>query len=98
MLKALPGLALLLSCAFAASAASVYVPAEISPPALPAREFRGAWVASVANIDWPSKPGLPVKEQKAEMLALLDKAVQMNLNAIVLQVRPACDAIYESKI
>ena len=34
----------------------------------PQREFRGVWVASVANIDWPSKPGLPVEQQQAHSL------------------------------
>ncbi|HLK58571.1 MAG TPA: family 10 glycosylhydrolase [Chthonomonadaceae bacterium] len=67
------------------------------PPA-PPREFRGVWVATVANIDWPSKPGLPVEDQKAELLAILDRAAQMRLNAIIFQVRPACDALYDSKL
>ena len=62
------------------------------------REFRAAWVATVANIDWPSKPGLNAAEQQAEALALLDSAVLLNLNAIVLQVRPQCDALYESNL
>jgi len=62
------------------------------------REFRAAWVATVANIDWPSKPGLPVEQQKAELIAILDKAVELNLNALILQVRPQCDALYDSKI
>jgi uncharacterized lipoprotein YddW (UPF0748 family) len=62
------------------------------------REFRAAWVATVANIDWPSKPGLSTDEQKQEMINLLDDAARMNLNAIILQVRPSCDAIYESKL
>ncbi|MGQ0627668.1 MAG: glycoside hydrolase family 10 protein [Phycisphaerales bacterium] len=67
------------------------------PPAL-AREFRGAWVATVANIDWPTKRTLSPREQHAEMLVILDAAHAMNLNAIVLQVRPACDAIYPSAL
>ena len=62
------------------------------------REFRGGWVASVGNNQWPSKRDLPVAQQKAELIAILDKSEQMNLNAIVLQVRPACDALYASKI
>jgi len=68
-----------------------------APPS-PAREFRGAWVATVGNIDWPSKPGLPVAEQKAELLAILDHAAALRLNAVLFQVRPACDALYASKI
>lgn len=64
----------------------------------PRREFRAAWIATVANIDWPSKPGLSTKEQKRELLALLDCAVELNLNAIVFQVRPHCDALYDSEL
>jgi uncharacterized lipoprotein YddW (UPF0748 family) len=67
------------------------------PPPLK-REFRGAWVATVANIDWPSKPGLPAEQQKAELLAIFEKAVQLHLNAVVFQVRPMADALYESKL
>jgi len=68
-----------------------------SPVREPAREFRGVWVATVANIDWPSKPGLSTADQKKELLALLDRAVQLKLNAVLFQVRPACDAFYNSK-
>ena len=67
------------------------------PPAAP-REFRAAWVSTVANIDWPSKPGLPAAQQQAEAIAILDRARAMNMNAIVLQVRPSADAIYASPI
>jgi len=69
-------------------------PMPPAPP--PPREFRGVWVATVANIDWPSKPGLSVEKQQAELIAILDKSVQMHLNAVVFQVRPACDAFYAS--
>ncbi|HVR34233.1 MAG TPA: family 10 glycosylhydrolase [Methylomirabilota bacterium] len=65
-------------------------------PPEPRREFRAAWIATVSNIDWPSKPGLPVEQQKAELLALLNTATNLNLNAVILQVRPACDALYAS--
>lgn len=59
-------------------------------------EFRGVWVATVYNLDWPSRPGLPAETQKAELLALLDRAAELHLNAILLQVRPASDALYNS--
>jgi len=62
------------------------------------REFRAVWVATVANIDWPSTRTLSVEQQKAELIAILEKARQLNLNAIVFQVRPACDALYDSKL
>ncbi len=68
-----------------------------SPPPLP-REFRGAWVATVSNIDWPSRTGLVADVQRAEMLTLLDRARDIGLNAIVLQVRPAGDAIFPSTL
>src|SRR5690242_18758522 len=95
-----PALLLLsaLLCASYAPASTNYTTATIKPPPLPAREFRAAWVATVANIDWPSKPGLPVEQQKSELLAILDRAAKLNLNAVILQVRPACDALYASQI
>jgi uncharacterized lipoprotein YddW (UPF0748 family) len=63
---------------------------------VPKREFRGVWVATVGNIDWPSKPGLPAEQQKAELLRILDEHQQNGINAIMLQVRPAADALYAS--
>ncbi len=62
------------------------------------REFRGIWVATVANIDWPSKPGLSTQQQKDELIALLDKCVELKLNAVIFQVRTAADALYQSDI
>jgi uncharacterized lipoprotein YddW (UPF0748 family) len=53
-------------------------------------------VATVYNLDWPSRPGLPAATQQAQLLALLDQAARLNLNAILLQVRPASDALYAS--
>ncbi|XP_052100400.1 glycosyl hydrolase YngK-like [Mytilus californianus] len=64
----------------------------------PAREFRGAFVATVANIDWPSSRHLTTHQQKNELINLLDKLQKLNFNAIVLQVRPAGDALYSSKL
>ena len=72
-------------------------PATEDPPAAP-REFRAAWVASVANIDWPSRSNLTVEQQQAEIVLMLDQAKALNLNAIVLQVRPAADALYPSAL
>jgi uncharacterized lipoprotein YddW (UPF0748 family) len=60
------------------------------------KEFRGVWVATVYNLDWPSKPGLSAATQQAQLRALLDRAASLNLNAILLQVRPASDALYNS--
>ena len=62
------------------------------------REFRAVWVATVANIDWPSTKTLSTEKQKEELIAILDKCKELNMNAVVFQVRPACDAMYDSKI
>ncbi|MDB5908030.1 MAG: hypothetical protein JWP34_2144 [Massilia sp.] len=80
-------------------AAVVATPAgtDLTPPPAP-REFRAAWVSTVANIDWPSKPTLNPAQQQAEAIAILDRAKALNLNAIVLQVRPSADAIYPSSL
>jgi uncharacterized lipoprotein YddW (UPF0748 family) len=72
------------------------VPQATLPP-FP-REFRAAWVATVDNIDWPSKRGIPTDQAQSELLAILDKARDMHLNAVIFQVRPSADALYESKI
>jgi uncharacterized lipoprotein YddW (UPF0748 family) len=68
-----------------------------NPPPAP-REFRAAWVATVANIDWPSKRGLAVAEQKAEIIRVVERARELNLNALIFQVRPAADALYPSPL
>jgi len=62
------------------------------------QEFRAAWVATVANINWPSKPGLPMETQKQEAIALLDFLQVHHFNAVILQVRPQADALYKSDI
>lgn len=60
----------------------------------PKREFRGVWVATVSNIDWPSRPGLTADQQKQEFIGLLEKHKGQGMNAVILQVRPAADAFY----
>lgn len=64
----------------------------------PKRELRAAWIATVANIDWPSKPGLPSATQKAEYIRLLDELKKVGMNAVVVQIRPAADAFYPSAL
>lgn len=65
-------------------------------PRLPEGEFRGLWIATVRNIDWPSKPGLTVEDQKSELIAIFDRMVEIGLNGAILQVRPSGDAFYPS--
>ncbi len=78
-----------------ANAQSVATRIDTVPPPI-AREFRGVWIATVSNIDWPSRPGLSTGDQQAEMLTLLNRAVAMHMNAVVFQVRPEADALYQS--
>ncbi|WP_432182498.1 glycoside hydrolase family 10 protein [Streptomyces sp. NBC_00063] len=60
------------------------------------RQMRGMWIATVANTDWPSAPGLSPDEQRKELCDLLDVAVERRLNAVMLQVRPTADALWPS--
>ena len=64
----------------------------------PKYEFRAVWVATVNNIDWPSKPGLSVEAQKWEVIEILNLHQSMNMNAIILQIRPTADAFYYSEL
>ncbi|WP_394841265.1 family 10 glycosylhydrolase [Pendulispora brunnea] len=65
-------------------------------PATPKRQLRAAWIASVVNIDWPSRKGLPAAEQQAEYRRLLDDLKSKNFNAVVVQIRPTADAFWPS--
>lgn len=60
----------------------------------PKRELRGVWIASVANIDWPSRKGLPPIEQQQEFVNILDNHQRLGINAVFVQVRAASDAFY----
>jgi uncharacterized lipoprotein YddW (UPF0748 family) len=104
MRRRLPALLalLLLACSRLASPPAINLPAPPvaaipDPPPLP-REFRGVWVATVGNRDWPSRAGLPVEQQQAELLRILDESRRLHLNAVVLQVRPSADAFYQSAL
>ncbi|HET9382469.1 MAG TPA: family 10 glycosylhydrolase [Streptomyces sp.] len=59
-------------------------------------DLRGVWLATVANRDWPSRPGLTAAEQRAELAAHLDTAVRRRLNTVIFQVRPTADALWPS--
>lgn len=61
------------------------------------KELRGVWVASVINIDWPSKKGLSIEEQKSEFISVLENVKKWNMNAVFVQIKPVGDAFYPSK-
>ena len=70
------------------------VPKDLPPVT---REFRAVWIATVGGMDWPAK-GSTTDRQKADFIAILDKAVALKMNAIVFQVRPSADALYASDL
>lgn len=63
---------------------------------LPKHEFRGVWVATVANIDWPVSQGLTSEEQQQAFKELVVFHKQNGMNALIVQVRPNADALYDS--
>lgn len=91
-------MAALSACAVAPQAAPRPQPSLADSAPQPAREFRAAWVATVANIDWPSRKGLSAEQQQAEVRAIVARAVELGLNALVLQVRTSADAFYPSRL
>ncbi|MFJ6389785.1 glycoside hydrolase family 10 protein [Streptomyces sp. NPDC091972] len=88
--------------AFALAALSTLTTASgaAAAPGRPRRrattEMRGVWLATVSNRDWPSKPGLSAAQQRAELIAHLDRAATDRLNAVMFQVRPTADALWPS--
>ncbi|MFS4415717.1 glycoside hydrolase family 10 protein [Maribacter sp. 2307ULW6-5] len=64
----------------------------------PKREFRGAWVATVVNIDWPKDGNDSAAKQKADFLDILDFYQELNYNALIVQVRAAGDAFYPTDL
>ncbi len=62
------------------------------------REFRAAWIATVANINWPSKNTLSSEQQKQEAIRILDMLKEANFNAVIFQARPSADAFYKSDL
>ncbi|MES1216340.1 MAG: family 10 glycosylhydrolase [Bacteroidota bacterium] len=71
---------------------SVFIPANAQPP----NEFRAVWIATVDNIDWPTKGMTDVAAQKAEFIRQLDMHKRNGMNAVIVQVRPSADAFYPS--
>lgn len=81
----------------AVSAAQNYRPSSERPPH-PPREFRAAWMAVIYHIDWPSRAGLGAAAQRVEMVRILDRMASLNMNAVIFQVRPHSDAVYDSAL
>lgn len=65
---------------------------------IPKYEMRAVWIASVANIDWPTEKGLSARQQQNEYVDLLDSLASINVNAVIVQIRPQGDAFYISSL
>ncbi len=61
------------------------------------RQMRAAWIATVANIDWPQRGCYDVERQQNSMIAILDSLKSLNFNAVIFQIRPTSDAFYSSE-
>jgi len=61
-------------------------------------QFRGVWIATVRNLDWPSEPGLSVRRMKKEFVKQLDMLRELGMNAVIVQIRPVGDALYPSRL
>ena len=64
----------------------------------PKRDMRGAWVASVSNLDWPSSRTLTTVQQQQSLIKILDTMAATGINTVFLQVRPEGDALYSSSL
>ncbi len=85
------------AAAILAITAALAAPASAQPA--PKHEFRGAWIATVVNLDWPGVRGNGariVDTQKAQLATMLDKLQAAGVNAVFFQVRPEADALYDS--
>ena len=65
---------------------------------IPKTEFRGVWIATVANIDWPKNPNDSPEKKKQDFIAILDFYQNLNFNAAIVQVRTAGDAFYKTNL
>ncbi len=78
---------------------SLFISNNLWAQTAPKREFRSVWIATVANIDWPKQKGNSasvIAQQKADLIAYIERMQEMNLTTICFQVRSMCDAMYKS--
>ena len=62
----------------------------------PKREFRGAWIATISNIDWPTDKTMTSARQISELATIMDKLKEAGINSVIFQIRTECDALYKS--
>lgn len=62
----------------------------------PKLEFRGAWIATVINLDWPTSARSPTALKQSRLRVMLDDLAETGINSVFFQVRTECDALYDS--
>ncbi len=62
------------------------------------KELRGVYIATVYNIDFPSKKGLGKDELARELDDIIENTASLGCGAIYFQVRGASDAMYNSEL
>lgn len=73
-------------------------PQKVNAPSAARDDFRAVWVATVYNLDYPDKATTDAEALKAQADAILENSAEMGMNAVILQVRPSCDALYPSEL
>ncbi len=76
---------------------SIIVSETLSPSVSAENEMRGVWIATVSNINFPSKTGLSEKQLKKELDSIVETTLESGLNAIFFQAMPCSDALYDSE-
>ncbi|HXG72143.1 MAG TPA: family 10 glycosylhydrolase [Gemmatimonadaceae bacterium] len=99
-LTTLAAAALMAACAGSANEITAPPPAPPEETIVPPiqREMRGLWIATVANIDWPSRATLTADQQRAELVDIIQRASATGINTVIFQIRPAADAVYQSSL
>jgi len=92
------GRAIQIAWAVLALSACASIDAQRGARPEPQAEFRAAWIATVNNIDFPSRPGLSSTQLRGELNGIVARALELRLNALIFQVRPAADAFYKSPL
>ncbi|MET0244942.1 MAG: family 10 glycosylhydrolase [Flavitalea sp.] len=75
-----------------------FIAFSIISVAQPKYEFRAAWIATVDNIDWPTRGNYNTESQKQEFIKMLDMHQRNGMNAVIAQIRPCTDAFYPSAL
>lgn len=89
---------LLLTAACGGNVGGESAGAQENAPSAARDDLKAVWVATVYNLDYPNKGTTDVQTLKDEADEILRGSAEMGMNAVILQVRPSCDALYPSEL